>query len=54
MMRFMFDSSRKRMSTIVELETDTEKGYNKRLHVKGASEIVVATCDSYLDANGNK
>jgi len=56
LMRFPFDSSRKRMSTVLELEEDdkTEHGYNKRLHVKGASEIVLATCSHYLDAAGNK
>jgi len=56
MMRFPFDSARKRMSTIVELEQNekTEHNYPKRLHVKGASEIVLATCNSYLDSAGNK
>jgi len=56
LMRFPFDSSRKRMSTIIELETDakTEHGYNKRIHTKGASEIVLATCSHYLDSAGNK
>jgi magnesium-transporting ATPase (P-type) len=56
MVRFPFDSSRKRMSTILELEdTDTtEHNYPKRLHVKGASEIVMATCTHFLDLDGNK
>lgn len=58
MMRFMFDSARKRMSTIIDLEDDeaakTEHGYGKRLHIKGASEIILETCDSYLDYGGNK
>jgi Ca2+-transporting ATPase len=56
MMRFMFDSARKRMSTICDLEDEeamkTEHGYNRRLHIKGASEIVLETCDSYLTAQG--
>ena len=44
--RFLFDSARKRMSTVVELPANekTEHGYNKRIHVKGASEIVLSTC----------
>lgn len=55
MTRFAFDSSRKRMSTIIELGEDekTQFGYQKRLHCKGASEIVIAECDEYLDVNGN-
>ena len=54
--RFLFDSARKRMSTVVEVLTgeNTEHGYSKRLHVKGASEIVLGTCNFYLDAQGNK
>ncbi len=31
-----------------------EHGYSKRLHVKGASEIVLKTCTHYLDRNGDK
>ena len=54
--RFLFDSARKRMSTVVEVLTGekTEHGYSKRSHVKGASEIVLGTCNFYLDAQGNK
>ena len=51
--RFPFDSKRKRMSTVVELPPG-ELTYPKRLHTKGASEIILATCTSYLDAEGNK
>jgi P-type Ca2+ transporter type 2B len=56
LLRFPFDSSRKRMSTVLEMEDSeaTEHNYNKRLHVKGASEIVLATCTHYLDAEGTK
>ena len=56
MLRFQFDSARKRMSTVLELEDgeETEHGYGKRIHVKGASEIVLGTCTHYLDSNGNK
>lgn len=32
----------------------SETGYPKRLHVKGASEIILATCKYYLDSEGNK
>jgi magnesium-transporting ATPase (P-type) len=53
-LRFQFDSSRKRMSTVVELPEPHENGHIKRLHTKGASEIVVETCTHYLDAEGNK
>ena len=54
--RFLFDSARKRMSTVVELPANekTEHGYNKRIHVKGASEIVLVTCQFYIDNQGNK
>ena len=53
---FLFDSARKRMSTVVELPANekTEHGYNKRIHVKGASEIVLSTCNFYIDSQGNK
>jgi hypothetical protein len=43
------------MSTIIEVNpSETEFGYGKRLHVKGASEIVLETCQYYLDENGQK
>jgi len=44
------------MSTLLELEEDdeTEHGYPKRLHTKGASEIILKTCTHFLDANGEK
>jgi magnesium-transporting ATPase (P-type) len=45
--RFQFDSSRKRMSTIIEPGNGV-----KRIHVKGASEIVLESCTHYLDSNG--
>lgn len=56
MLRFQFDSARKRMSTVLELEDDepTEFGYPKRVHVKGASEIVLATCTHYISSDGTK
>jgi len=55
MMRYMFDSSRKRMSTFLEIDDEElEYGYGKRLHMKGASEIVLECCSHYLDENGAK
>lgn len=50
--RFPFSSKRKRMSTIVE-NLETGNSYGKRLHVKGASEIVKNCCSHYLDEAGN-
>ena len=50
--RFPFSSKRKRMSTIVE-NLETNNSYGKRLHVKGASEIVKNCCSHYLDEAGN-
>jgi len=40
------------MSTILENVEDANPGYNKRLHVKGASEIVKNCCSHYIDSNG--
>ena len=47
--RFLFDSGRKRMSTVIETQ-----GGAKRIHVKGASEIVLESCTHYLDSTGAK
>jgi len=56
--RFVFDPVRKRMSTVIELPeneaSQTKYGYHKRVHVKGASEIVLDSCQFYLDESGNK
>lgn len=52
--RFLFDSARKRMSTIVDLPSNHSNGTNKRIHIKGASEIILATCSHYLDEGGNR
>jgi len=56
LLRFPFDSNRKRMSTVLVYGNDelNENGYNKVLHCKGAAEIVLAACNFYLDSNGNK
>jgi Ca2+-transporting ATPase len=55
-LRFQFDSARKRMSTVLDLPDgeSSEHGYAKRLHVKGASEIILKTCSHYLNADGQK
>lgn len=53
MIRFPFSSKRKRMSTILDNVAEAKPGYNKRLMVKGASEIVKNCCSKYLDENGN-
>ena len=50
--RFPFSSKRKRMSTIIENAEEGADGYNKRILIKGASEIVKACCSHYLDAEG--
>ena len=44
------------MSTVVTLDENepTEHNYHQRVHVKGASEIVLETCTHYLDKNGDK
>ena len=44
------------MSTVLELTLDekTEHGYPKRIHCKGASEIVLSTCSHYLNSEGVK
>jgi len=58
LIRFVFDPVRKRMATVVELPEaevpNTEHGYKRRVHVKGASEIVLESCNAYLDEAGNK
>lgn len=46
--RFPFSSKRKRMSTIVDNATGNG-GYDKRIHIKGASEIVKNSCNKYLN-----
>jgi Ca2+ transporting ATPase len=52
LIRFPFSSKRKRMSTILE-NIQTKNSYGKRLHIKGASEIVKNCCSHYLDVDGN-
>jgi magnesium-transporting ATPase (P-type) len=52
--RFHFTSKRKRMSTITENNGTTETGHDRRVHMKGAAEQVLASCNFYLDQNGEK
>lgn len=52
--RFHFTSKRKRMTTLLENVGKTEFGYDKRAHIKGASEIVLGSCTHYLTSDGQK
>ena len=52
--RFHFTSKRKRMSTITENNGQTETGHDRRVHMKGAAEQVLASCNFYIDQNGEK
>jgi len=54
MTRFHFTSKRKRMSTIIENCGSTEHGYDRRVHMKGAAEYVLASCTHYLNQDGEK
>ena len=48
-LRFHFTSKRKRMATLIENCGPTDFGYDKRIHLKGASEIVLGACTHYLN-----
>ena len=48
LVRFPFSSTRKRMSTIIENATG-KGGYDKRIMLKGASEIVLEVCSHYIN-----
>ena len=52
MVRFPFSSKRKIISSILENVAEANPGYNKRLHIKGASEIIKNSCTHYLDEKG--
>lgn len=41
LVRFQFTSKRKKMSTVLTNITDNKLGYDKRLHVKGAAEMIL-------------
>jgi len=45
---FAFSSKRKKATTILEAIKDNEHGYDKRCHMKGASEIVINSCTKFL------
>ena len=40
------------MTTILENVKDNENGYSKRLHMKGASEIVLGNCTKWMNQDG--
>jgi hypothetical protein len=42
------------MSTIMENCTDTKYGYDKRLHIKGAAEIIINSCSHYINEYGKR
>lgn len=52
--RFQFTSKRKKMSTILQNIDDNEYDYDKRLHQKGAAEIVLKGCSHYLNQDGER
>ncbi len=52
--RFHFTSKRKRMSTIVQNCGLTDHGYDRRVHMKGAAEIILASCSHYMNQDGDK
>jgi Ca2+ transporting ATPase len=54
MLRYQFDSARKRMSTIITLDQQESNGAYRRIHTKGASEIILKTCSHYIDENGER
>jgi len=41
------------VSTIISNATGNG-GYDKRIHVKGASEMVLKNCTHYIDENGQR
>lgn len=47
--RFHFTSKRKRMSTISINNGQTEFGHDRRVHMKGAAEQVLQSCNYYLN-----
>jgi magnesium-transporting ATPase (P-type) len=58
LIRFPFDSTRKRMTTVVDYgegnPAPTETGFHRRMHTKGAAEKILETCSHYLDTDGSK
>lgn len=54
LVRFQFTSKRKKMSTVLTNITDNVHGYDKRLHVKGAAEIILSSCQYYINESGQQ
>mmetsp|Transcript_41844 Transcript_41844/g.48352 ORF Transcript_41844/g.48352 Transcript_41844/m.48352 type:complete len:91 (+) Transcript_41844:1495-1767(+) len=54
LVRFQFTSKRKKMSTVLTNIRDNIYAYDKRLHVKGAAEIVLDCCSKYLTKDGEE
>lgn len=52
LIRFQFTSKRKKMSTVITNVKDNEYNYDKRLHVKGAAEIILSSCTHYINEDG--
>lgn len=52
--RFQFTSKRKRMSTVIQNCGQTESDHDARCHMKGAAEIVLDCCNSYLNESGQR
>lgn len=52
--RFQFTSKRKRMSTVINKIGQSEHNHDARLHMKGAAEIVLDCCNTYLNEKGDK
>jgi len=50
--RFHFTSKRKRMSTIIHNCGQTEHNHDRRVHMKGAAEIVLDSCSHYINDQG--
>ncbi|KAI8090785.1 PMCA-type calcium-translocating P-type ATPase [Thamnidium elegans] len=54
---FPFASKRKTMTTIIKIKENsafTSSQDDYRIYVKGASEIVLGTCESYIDEDGEQ
>ena len=51
--RFALTSRRKRMSTVISNATG-EGDYDKRLLVRGASELILASCSHFLASDGQR
>ena len=52
LVRFQFTSKRKKMSTVLTYIDNNTYAYDKRLHVKGAAEMILANWSHYINAGG--